>query len=84
MGTDRSAERDRAPEGRFIVFSSDREGARQLYVMRTDGSDVIRLDTGLDEGATPAWSSDGRYIAFVSEQNGNFDIYRIDAPVLGP
>ena len=52
--------------------------------MRADGSNVTRLNTGLSEGATPAWSPDGRYIAFVSDRDGNPEIYRIDAPVLAP
>ena len=32
-----------SPDGKFIAFNSDRSGLQQLYVMRSDGSDVKEL-----------------------------------------
>ena len=63
------AEGTLAPDGRTIVFTSQRDGDLDIYTMRTDGSRVRRLttETGYDGG--PFFSHDGRLI-----------IYRADHP----
>ena len=32
-----------SPDGKFIAFNSDRSGLQQIYVMRSDGSNVKEL-----------------------------------------
>ena len=61
------------PDGQFIVFSSDRDGAnnRELYRMRLDGTDVVRLTNDLAQDQFPAYSLDGAQIAFASNRDGN-------------
>jgi Tol biopolymer transport system component len=54
---------DVQPSGR-IVFVSDRDGAPKIYVMNADGSGVMRLTSGVEADSRPAWSPDGRKIAF--------------------
>jgi TolB protein len=73
---------DWSPDERNIVFVSDRDGNRELYVMKADGSDVRRLtaDPAVDDW--PAWASNvrlhgGSEIAFESNRNRNLDIYSI-------
>jgi TolB protein len=41
--------------------------------MDADGSHQRRLITG--EGRDPAWSADSRWLAFVSDRDGNPNIY---------
>jgi TolB protein len=62
-----------APDGRQIVFESDREGSQELYVMNADGSGVRRISGG-DGGrySTPVWSPRGDYIAFTKQLAGRF------------
>ena len=48
--------------GQRIAFSSDREGANHIYIVNPDGSDLVKLG----QGAQPAWSWDGRRIAFTA------------------
>lgn len=45
-----------------IAFTSDRDGAAAIYLVNEDGSGVTKLAAG----GGPAWSPNGRRIAFVS------------------
>jgi TolB protein len=53
-----------SPDGRQIVFESDRSGDQQLYVMNADGTDPHRISFGPTRYGSPAWSPDGDLIAF--------------------
>jgi TolB protein len=44
-----------SPDGRHLVFASDRAGSYDIYTMATDGSGVRRLTRGGD-AFTPDWS----------------------------
>ena len=46
--TARSDYPDPSPDGRFIIFTSDRDGNTEMYVMNADGSDERRLTTTPD------------------------------------
>ena len=60
-----------SPDGEWIVFSSDRSGDAELYVMRANGSDVTRLThkSGYDGG--PFFSPDGKGLVYRSDRQGN-------------
>jgi TolB protein len=48
-----------------IAFTSSRDGNAQIYTMNSDGGDVLRLTNDPGSGSSePAWSSDGRMLAF--------------------
>lgn len=65
------AECSYSPDGRSIVFCSDRAGNADLYVMKADGTDVRRLTDkpGYDGG--PFFSPDGRWIIFRADRKQN-------------
>ena len=61
-----------APDGRSIVFTSDRDGSADLYRVAPDGSALEKLtdDAAYDDQA--AFSPDGAQLVFVSSRNGGF------------
>jgi dipeptidyl aminopeptidase/acylaminoacyl peptidase len=79
-----------SPDGRRIAFASrpDRcltgpppcySSESDIYVMNADGSGKRKLTHNRRINAEPAWSPDGRKIAFASTQNRNRDIYVMNA-----
>jgi TolB protein len=68
-----------SPDGKWIVFTSERNGSADLYRVRTDGSALERLtdDPAYDDQA--AFSPDGRQIVFVTTRaNGTADLWTLD------
>jgi Tol biopolymer transport system component len=44
-----------SPDGNLIAFISDRDGNDQLFVMRADGTGILRITSGQADKDTPAW-----------------------------
>ncbi|MCG2783726.1 MAG: hypothetical protein L6461_01325 [Anaerolineae bacterium] len=55
-----------SPDGNFILFSSDRTGTTQVYIMNADGSHEYALTNGDKPNFGAKWSPDGTKIIFVS------------------
>lgn len=85
---DNSFRPDWSPDGQRIVFMSERDGNREIYVMNADGSNPVRLTDNIGDDNQPRWSPDGSTILFESNRDGaNTTLYLMDAPdaaVSGP
>jgi eukaryotic-like serine/threonine-protein kinase len=67
-GTGQQTDSEISPDGKRIVFTSDRSGDPEIWVANIDGSNPLQL-TSMRAPLTgsPRWSADGRWIAFGSE-----------------
>ena len=69
-----------SPDGRRIVFSSDRFGNDEIWVANADGSNAAQLTSfGGPLTGTPRWSPDGRRIAFDSRPRGRSGVFVVSA-----
>ncbi|HUF04453.1 MAG TPA: protein kinase [Aridibacter sp.] len=60
-----------APDGRSLVFASDKDGDYNIYLRRIGGSNEVNLTAdSTDDDTMPAFSPDGEKIAFRSEREG--------------
>ncbi len=71
---------DWSPDGKQIVFSSNRDGTQSLYTMNADGSNVKHITGGTDGTADvePRWSPQGSIIVYRSGDPANADIYTVN------
>ncbi|MEX2144383.1 MAG: DPP IV N-terminal domain-containing protein [Anaerolineales bacterium] len=68
-----------SPDGEYIVYMSEREKNRDLFIADIEGNDVLQLTDEPGYDYEPNWSPDGEQIAFVSRRDGNSEIYVMDA-----
>jgi TolB protein len=66
-----------SPDGRWLVYTGERNGEFDVYKIAVTGGEEIRLTTapGLDDG--PEFSPDGAYIYFNSVRSGRMQIWRM-------
>ena len=63
-----------SPDGKYVVFTSDRTGKFNLWRMDIDGSNLIQLTNGNGE-TSPDFTPDGQNIIFV--QTSDFSLWKI-------
>ncbi len=72
-----------SPDRTRIAFDSYRDDPdavnEEIYVMNVDGTGLVRLTNNTSDDFAPSWSPDGTKILFRSNQNGDYEIFIMDA-----
>jgi eukaryotic-like serine/threonine-protein kinase len=64
-----------SPDGKWIVFASNRGGPMNLWQISLETGAVSRLTEGDATDYDAALSPDGKHLIFSSDRTGNFEIY---------
>ena len=73
-----------SPGGRFVAFVSDRDGFDHLYVAPATGGPPVAITKGGFEVRSPAWSPDGRRIAFDASEALDPGVRHVVVATLAP
>ena len=65
-------------DGKWVVFTSDRNGPTDIYRVHPDGTGLEQLTNDPEFDDQAVFSPDGKKIAFVSTHQGQADIYILD------
>lgn len=68
-----------SPNGRRIAYSTTVSGNREIYTMKTDGTDVVRLTNNLADDLSPKYSPDGTLMVISSTRDGYYQLYTMNA-----
>jgi serine/threonine protein kinase len=66
-----------SPDGRYIVFQSNRSGSRNIWRIDADGNDPKQLTDGDYVDEAPVCSVDGRFVIFMSTRSGTQTIWKV-------
>jgi dipeptidyl aminopeptidase/acylaminoacyl peptidase len=61
-----------SPDGKWILFLSDRDGWDHLYVMPAAGGAAVQITKGKFEAWRPQWSPDSTRVAFDANSEGHY------------
>ena len=61
-----------SPDGRWIAFSSDRNGNLDVYVIPAEGGAARQLTFHSADDTVQGWSPDSRAVLFASNRNEDF------------
>ncbi len=62
----------------WLAFDSDRDGTRGIYLIRPDGTGLVRVTKSTFVEKEPAFSPDGTKLAYTSNASGEFQIHIVD------
>jgi TolB protein len=66
-----------SPDGKYIVFQSNRSGSRNLWRIDLDGNNPQQLTNGSFVDESPVFTPDGRSVIFASTRSGTTTIWQV-------
>ena len=68
-------------DGKLLAFSASDAASRvsQVFQATADGKDVKQMTGAATASYFHGWSPDGKWLAFVGQRNGKFELYRVAA-----
>jgi TolB protein len=67
-----------APDGSWLAFAGHDGYGIEIFAAQPDGSSVTRLTSEGQLERSPAFSADGRHIAYLSNRTGFFEVWVVD------
>jgi Tol biopolymer transport system component len=61
-----------------ILFVSDRDGDKEIYAIRSDGTGLVQLTINTSNDYDPSVSADGTKVAFVTDRDGKVELYTMN------
>jgi TolB protein len=76
---DRAADFDPtvSPDGRHVVFSSERSGKNKLWRIDIDGGNPTQLTKGVAVDFLPNYSPDGRWVVYTSDDTREAKLWKV-------
>ncbi|MEO6390965.1 MAG: winged helix-turn-helix domain-containing protein [Pyrinomonadaceae bacterium] len=65
------------PDGRYLVFTSDRGGGSHIFRADRDGSSPQQLTFGAAQSSMPDSSPDGRWVVYAWSQNEKTTVWKV-------
>lgn len=70
-------------DGKWVTFDRAEKGGRQVYVLRVDGSRLIKLTSGAGDHVQPSFSPDGKWVAYELRMGKNSTIHMVNVDRTG-
>ncbi|HKP16485.1 MAG TPA: protein kinase, partial [Gemmatimonadaceae bacterium] len=68
---------DVSPDGRWLALSSTFDRQQDIFIMKTDGTGLVRLTDDAPRDWNPRFTPDGKGLSFYSNLRGQYDAWTI-------
>jgi Tol biopolymer transport system component len=66
-----------SPDGKYLAFSTDRDGNYEVYAMKANGSKPTNLTNNPASDREPAYSPNGKRMAFYTSRDSDYEVYEM-------
>jgi Tol biopolymer transport system component len=66
-----------SPDGEWLAYGNVGEHQEDLFVSRSNGSDMRRVNNDADKDRNPTWAPDSERLVFYSNRSGSYEVWTI-------